>query len=382
MAMLRFDALLLVLIVSTVFGLWIFAMLRLWRLARYENVPISHAVTDPWLGSIFAFTMMASALLLIAGDRLSDGPPENRLPAQVRLLSEQVAALASGLERTRVLPNDGHGPSAERQIQRVERQLRHVSTRVTAVEARIARQSPRWPLPKVLVVMALGALTLGAGWVLWKNSSWWAMALVASVGLGSVASVTIEPESLVSLRVERLVTGRDSDDRPVFVVSAPGSRTEFRPAYAIPFANQSSSLERTARDAIDDLARGLQSCVQTGAGRPLRLTVTGFASSAPFYRQPREASNKSNETLAGQRSEAVVRALSRWLCQNQPCDANKVSIETRDASRTYSLMMGNQLFGDDGTADDRRRAVEFLTRSALVTVDDPGRCAAREAATD
>lgn len=203
--------------------------------------------------------------------------------------------------------------------------------------------------------------------------------LIGTLSLGFTV-VAVDADSIFTIHLGGAEPPIVASGTPTILVSPANMNSGFRPAYAVPFAEGSDAIGPPIGTAIADLVHALGPCVQRpGEGRPLILTVTGFASSTPFVGQRRAGSNQSNVDLAEQRSQSVAERLSQGLCHRPRCDDERtVVVRTGPSGRTYNLMMGGHLFGDASTGNDRRRAVEFLTRTALVTVDNPGRCLSQQ----
>lgn len=393
----RWEILAILLILWAIISILLFAFLRRLKKSRYERnlhsepdtrekvggfkAVIELIIFEPWIASITLFLMLAATLFFVLTVRSSPVPsdPPNLLAVEVRSLANQVGGLAARLDRLRPPPDQGTTQGVDQaQLEEIENQLRHISARMAAAEAGLARQPAPWSWPKILIVLLIAAATAGAVWLFWKRSPW-AAALVATVGLGSVTLISIEPDSLVSFRVDRIGGMPSPDSQAVLLLVQGGADAGERRAYAIPFAEGAHALSPQGATVVGAIATALGPCIQTdGEEPPLTLTVVGFASSAPFVGQSRPNSNQSNMRLADERAQAVHEQLSREFCPGGPCSRDRgVVISVAPAWRDYNRMMGRQLVGDASEPEDQRRAAELLTRTALVMVDHPGRCAIR-----
>lgn len=256
--------------------------------------------------------------------------------------------------------------------EKLERDLGMISARVATLEG-TAGGAP-WP---GWTYVAIGLAGLGVAitflW-LWSQKFSLMSAIAALAAIGLTATVTLFSFKLDSLL--KVTIGAGGDGRPrIIVLGRENERVTRQPAYAINFAQTSEEIPAEAGIMIDRFATALRPCVDPRA--TLRLEVAGFSSSAPFLRQSRPQSNDSNLLLSRSRAGAIERRLRAGICGTRRlCGPDLVDIRFPDRF-SYNGMSSGRPLGDASTPQNIRRATEYLSRTALITLVDAGGCAYR-----
>jgi hypothetical protein len=196
--------------------------------------------------------------------------------------------------------------------------------------------------------------------------------VIAGLSVGGVTIINARLDNLFSISVEG--DTRPARSPPVIIALRGSSDGANQPAYAVPFEQDVDRLTSDGAVILRHLALALRPCVSPHQGQPLILSVRGFASSA---RYPGRAAfdNERNLKLADRRSRHVARALQGELCRGNDCPGVKVHEE--DSWLSFDEMAARRPTADQSRAGDERFDVEYLTRTALVTIEAPGRCSAR-----
>lgn len=358
---------------SVPLGLWPIAAIVLLSIAiallilAFFKEPVGQDLSRFGIASLIVIIGLAGTAVFISGAAPTQ-VPERNLAAEVGALVEQLRALNMRVERINSNTLDTDGSNVDvRQIEQINEQLRDVSTRTRRLESNAAGRAPTWAKLGALTA-AVGIIAI-LGWLLVTPGS-----LAGTLTVFGAITITI-----VSFQIENLISltfgaGGDASSWPVVVVAPPGNeRTVRNLAYAINFPNGSSAIPRDGQRTIERIARALRPCIEPGT--TVGLAVTGFTSSAPFRGQLRDESNSSNITLARGRTSIVKTALSEQLCGAAQCGPlSGVNVVPRDWN-TYNGITGNRPVGDGSTIGNNRRDTEFLTRTVLIVLESPGRCA-------